>query len=276
MKELFCVGERTDVFDTLSSRWGFETRRFDSVGDCLESMTPDAGGFVVGYESVGDIGEAVERARETAPDTSIVVLSESMPREPGYTGPAVFDFVVTGDRGTVEVAETVRDSVTGGSQRAYPVPEDEDERLEAVRELGGEGDAGGFTRLTRIARRHFDVDLAFVGIVGEDSERFLSCQGADMDEIPRESSVCTFQILEEGVMVVEDLSEDARFEGNELVEEVGRFYAGAPLTTPSGANVGSFCIMDSEPRRLSDEERETLRLFAEEATERLVRVDAGE
>lgn len=268
MKKLFCVGGSTEVFDSLGSGEGFETVRFASADDALEALGSDADGVVVEYDAVDDIGAFLEGAREAAPDASIVVLSEGMP-EIGYRGPVVFDFVAVGGRSPDEVADTVRGTVAGGTQRAYPVPDDEAKRLEEVH--GSLDESRSFTRLTKIARRCFGVDLAFVGVVGDGEERFLSCQGADMDEIPREKSVCTFQIVEDGVMVVEDLYDDARFEANEVVEELGMsFYAGAPIRTPSGANVGSFCVMDAEPRSLTEEERETLRLFAEESAEKLV------
>jgi hypothetical protein len=242
---------------------GFDVASYDSVDCLLEGVSAETDGIVVegGYDGVESV---LGSARDTAPDASIVVVGDEFV----YEGGAVFDFVPSED--AERVSEVVRATVEGRTQVAYPVPDDEAARAE---EVGRYGDTDAeFDRLTRIAQAYFDSETAYVGLIDDREQSFLSCHGADIGSLPREESVCAFQILEDGEMVIEDLYEDARIGENGSVREFGfRSYAGAPLVTPSGARVGSFCVMDTEPRDFGEDDREVLRLFAEEASEKLVR-----
>jgi len=150
------------------------------------------------------------------------------------------------------------------------VPDNEDERLVEATEYSELGVSGEFDRLTKIVQENFDVDMAFVGIVEGKYERSLSCHGAEVEAIPREETVCTYQILEDGVLVVENVLEDPRFEGRNTLRKIGmRFYAGAPLTSPSGTRVGPFCVVDEETRSFSEEDKNFLRLLADETVDKL-------
>jgi GAF domain-containing protein len=74
-------------------------------------------------------------------------------------------------------------------------------------------------------------------------------------------------------MVIEDLTQDSRFANNPFVTERGiRFYAGVPLCTKNGHAVGSLCVIDTKPRKISEEQQwllstlaNNLMQFAEEA-----------
>jgi len=127
-----------------------------------------------------------------------------------------------------------------------------------------------------MAQLYFDSEAVFVGLIEEDKEEFLSCQGADVEWLPREETVCSFQILSDGEMVIENTEEDARLDENDTIRELGlSSYAGAPMVAPSGERIGSFCVMDTEPRTYTEEDREMLRLLAEEATEKLLTHENG-
>lgn len=113
-----------------------------------------------------------------------------------------------------------------------------------------------FDRLTRIAKRLFDVPVALVSLIDKDRQWFKSCEGLNLREIPRDISFCGHTILSNDVLVVADTSQDGRFSDNPLVlnEPYIRFYAGAPLKSSDGHKVGTFCIMDRQPGSLSDED----------------------
>lgn len=108
----------------------------------------------------------------------------------------------------------------------------------------------GFDRITTLAAEVFDVPIALVNLIAENRQFSKSCYGIDLRNIGREISFCTFTIHSGETMVVPDATQDPRFALNPLVqgEPHIRFYAGAPLTTPDGANIGALCIIDDEPR----------------------------
>jgi GAF domain-containing protein len=61
---------------------------------------------------------------------------------------------------------------------------------------------------------------------------------------------------------------------NPLLKERGlRFYAGAPLRS-NNLPIGSLCILDIKPRRLSEREKRLLEVIAEDVMEELTRRDS--
>ncbi|NBB85524.1 MAG: PAS domain S-box protein [Bacteroidetes bacterium] len=145
---------------------------------------------------------------------------------------------------------------------AIPYPPDEAERLRALRayDVLNTPPEASFDRLTRLAAAHFNVPIALITLLDENEQFFKSCVGLDTRRTSREVSFCTYTIVEDEVMVVEDATTDPRFRDNPLVTgEPGiRFYAGAPLKTPGGHNPGSLCLIDTTPRTFAKAEAETL------------------
>lgn len=149
-----------------------------------------------------------------------------------------------------------------------PLPADEAARLGALRELALlDTDAETrFDRLTRLARDLFGVPIALVSLVDEDRQWFKSRQGLPAPETPREVSFCAHAILEEReVFVVPDATRDDRFADNPLVtgDPDIRFYAGAPLSTSDGHQVGTLCVIDRSPRDWTREQSAALRDLAD-------------
>ena len=130
-----------------------------------------------------------------------------------------------------------------------------------------------FDRLTRVARRHFGVAIALVSLVDAERQWFKSRQGVDAEETPREISFCGHAILGDAIFHVPDAQADPRFVDNPLVTDSPhiRFYAGAPVHAPSGERVGTFCIIDDQPRELSEADRGVLRDLADAAESELHR-----
>jgi diguanylate cyclase (GGDEF)-like protein/PAS domain S-box-containing protein len=148
---------------------------------------------------------------------------------------------------------------------SVPRPDTEDERLAALHRLNildTEPEAL-FDRITTLTRTIFGVSSAAVSLVDQDRQWFKSMCGWDLQETPRDQSVCTYAILEEGVFVVEDAAADDRFAHNPLVEAGDlRFYAGVPLHV-EGAPIGTLCLIDDAPRSFGDEEADMLSDLAE-------------
>lgn len=152
-------------------------------------------------------------------------------------------------------------------------PVDEVLRLETLRKLDilDSAPEDRFDRITRLAKRLFDVDIALVSLVDSDRQWFKSRQGLDACETGRDISFCGHAILADEILVVNDAHIDERFSDNPLVtdEPSIRFYAGYPLRAPTGHKVGTLCIIDRQPRELDEEGRNTLRELGEMVEQQL-------
>jgi diguanylate cyclase (GGDEF)-like protein len=122
-----------------------------------------------------------------------------------------------------------------------------------------------FDRLTRLAKRLFDVPLAKVTLVDTDKVFTLSCSDGGMAApVPRDVSFCSQAIMTEDILVIPDATADARYSSSPLVqgEPYVRFYAGCPLTVPNGSRLGTLCLLDTAPREFSAEDRRLMRDLA--------------
>lgn len=142
------------------------------------------------------------------------------------------------------------------------LPEDEAERistLKALRILDTPPEER-FDRVTRLAKRLFDVPIALVSLIDENRQWFKSCFGLDARETPRDISFCGHAILGDRIFVIPDASNDPRFSNNPLVTGPPhiRFYAGRPLAAIGGHKLGTLCIIDTEPRRFDGEDQAVL------------------
>jgi len=121
-----------------------------------------------------------------------------------------------------------------------------------------------FDRLTRLAKRLFNVPIALVSLVDTNRQWFKSCVGLDATETPREVSFCGHAILSDRTFVVPDAALDERFRDNPLV--VGsphiRFYVGCPLRMSNGSTLGTLCLIDVEPRSMGADDLHLLRDLA--------------
>ena len=121
-----------------------------------------------------------------------------------------------------------------------------------------------FDRLTRLAKRLFNVSVSVVSLLDAEHQWFKSGDGTSATQTARDISFCGHAILQDDVMIVENACEDARFHDNPLVigEPHIRFYAGCPLRAPNGAKVGTLCILDSRSRAFDADDASALRDLA--------------
>ncbi|MGH9678096.1 MAG: PAS domain-containing protein, partial [Candidatus Acidiferrum sp.] len=138
------------------------------------------------------------------------------------------------------------------------IPANESERLAAVRryDILDTPPDGACDRITAIAARLFDVPISIISIVDHDRIWFKSHHGLSATETGRDPGLCASTILRDEVHVLPDATCDVHALANPLVAgEFGlRFYAGVPLRTSDGFNLGTLCVIDKEPREVSTEE----------------------
>ena len=145
-------------------------------------------------------------------------------------------------------------------------PDNEDVRLDSLRQLRllDTLPEVQYDRITRVAQRVMGAPIALVSLVDEDRQWFLSNQGLKESETPRDVSFCAHALHAPEIFEVPDAALDERFADNPLV--VGgpqiRFYAGCPIAAPDGSLIGTLCIIDTQPRKLTEVDNETLRDLA--------------
>lgn len=143
-----------------------------------------------------------------------------------------------------------------------PIPANEVERLAALyryRILDTPPEAA-FDRITSLAARLFSVPIALVSLVDKTRGWFKSSHGFDLPEVPRDTTICSFALLYDTVLVIPDTRKDKRLACNPFVQsEPGlRFYAGAPLITEDGFNLGTLCLLDTQPREALTTEQQAI------------------
>jgi diguanylate cyclase (GGDEF)-like protein len=121
-----------------------------------------------------------------------------------------------------------------------------------------------FDRITRIARSVFGAPISTVTFVDGHRQWFKSRQGVVDHETCKPDSFCNVALRQDGVLVVPDALNDARFANTGLVTGAPhiRFYAGAPLRSADGHGLGALCVIDTEPREFTSEQAAVLRDLA--------------
>ena len=157
-----------------------------------------------------------------------------------------------------------------------PVSDNESTRLQSLQDLNilDTPAEERFDRLTRLAKRMFDVPIALVSLVDENRQWFKSSAGLDATETARDISFCGHTILQDGILLITDATKDERFADNPLVikDPRIRFYAGCPLRHIDGSKLGTLCIIDRKPRDFDDDDLQSLKDLAELAERELMAV----
>ena len=143
------------------------------------------------------------------------------------------------------------------------IPPDEAARIDVVRryEILDTPPDGAFDRISALAARLFNVPIAIVSVVDTDRIWFKAHHGLpDVSEIGRDAGLCASAILHNGPWIVNDAACDPRALANPLVAgDFGlRFYAGIPLRTHDGYNLGTLCVIDYQARDVTEVETANL------------------
>lgn len=143
------------------------------------------------------------------------------------------------------------------------VGESELERVAAVRrlEIIGSPPEERFDRITRLAREIFDMPVAEINFLDEDTQFTKSPYYPDATQYtPRPESFCDVTVQQPDLIVVPDATKDDRFSSRTTVTGPRhiRFYAGRPISVDSSARVGTLCLVDTRPREFTAEQQRVL------------------
>ncbi len=172
------------------------------------------------------------------------------------------------DSGGENAHERLTEMILEGYDRnafaPYPVPEDEEKRLAVLEELEVEA-SEALRQLVERAADYFDIPKASIRAIEREEQRYVTAVGFDADTLPRKKAVCTYTIMEDEVLVVENLQSDSRFSDVDFYREHDiDWYAGAVITV-DGHNIGTFCLEDSEQHTFTEEDKQDLKGFADHA-----------
>lgn len=149
-----------------------------------------------------------------------------------------------------------------------PVPGNEQERLVALKNYRVLDTITEieYDRLTQLAALICDTPVSMITLIDDQRQWIKSKVGIALEEMPRNLTFCQYAIMGTIMFEVEDASKDERFATNPVVTAPGgaRFYAGWPLIDSEGYALGTLCVLDSKPRKLTEVQTKALKLLADE------------
>jgi diguanylate cyclase (GGDEF)-like protein len=149
----------------------------------------------------------------------------------------------------------------------------EQERLAALFELDllDTPEEKEFDDLVCLALAICGTPISTVTLIDADRQWFKAAIGLTHRETHRNVSFCSHAIEQTDLFLVEDATTDLRFSENALVtgDPHFRFYAGIPIQAPGGAAIGTLCVIDTVPRQLRTDQKEALRILADQVKARI-------
>ncbi len=283
---VLCVGARTPLDTALAAllAQALQYRGIDAWATPAASLASD------GIKQVGNSLELIVLAQLS--DTGGIHVQQLCRRLRKHSGARLL-LTILERAGTQSGPESVVQDVADGLVRSFeealqwtderartsieapmtpaPLAEHEDERLQAVvrTRLLDTPAEDVFDQMTQELKQAFDAPIAMLSLVDGDRQFWKSTAGlpahlCETRASPRSTSICGHVVAANKLLVAEDTWRDARFANNPLLREQGiRFYAGAPLRSSHGLAIGSLCVMDVRPRKITKAEEALLLLSAQ-------------
>ena len=125
--------------------------------------------------------------------------------------------------------------------------------------------------IVELAAKICGTPTALITLIDADTQFIKFKVGFKYETTLREDAFCDHVIEQEQVMMVKDAQLDERFAANPLVtgDPNIRFYAGSPLTTQDGLNLGSLCVIDQLPKELNDLQQQMLAALSKQVIQLL-------
>ncbi|OYX86566.1 MAG: histidine kinase [Flavobacteriales bacterium 32-34-25] len=122
-----------------------------------------------------------------------------------------------------------------------------------------------YNQLAELAAEICGTPISLISFVDEKRQWFKSHYGTVAVETPRELAFCAHAILNpKEIFIIEDARNDERFYDNPLVVEEPNvvFYAGIPLVENNGLPLGTLCVIDDKPNKLTKSQINSLRMLS--------------
>jgi signal transduction histidine kinase/DNA-binding response OmpR family regulator len=152
------------------------------------------------------------------------------------------------------------------NDKLFSTPQNELERLTALKRYNilDTLPDNAFDDATRLVSYICGVPIAHISFIDENRQWFKSEIGIGVSEVPREISFCQYTIMESEMVEIDDTFLNERFKDDPNVTGgfKVRFYAGIPLTTPDGYNIGTICAIDHVSKKLNKDQRNALSIIA--------------
>ncbi len=160
------------------------------------------------------------------------------------------------------------------SSNANLTPKNESERLKALenyRILYSEPEEE-FDRLTKLASIICGTPISLLTLIDKEIQWYKSKLGLENDSVPLKYSFCQFAIQDTKLLEIEDATKDERVKSFPGVtgEPFVKFYAGFPIIDPDGFTLGTLCVIDYKPKKLTEDQRNAFKLLTEEAASQIV------
>lgn len=155
----------------------------------------------------------------------------------------------------------------------YPIPANEKQRLQAVYDynLQAHDKDEELDVFANAASLICNTPIALVSVFDENYQIIKANCGIEVDAVPRQQTICQFSLMEDEILVIDDVN---KFEPAQKIAGVKaaniQFYAGVPLIDDNGNALGTLCVNDHHPRKLSDKQRSLLVQLGKNITKLLV------
>ncbi|MGB3726976.1 MAG: GAF domain-containing SpoIIE family protein phosphatase [Glaciecola sp.] len=147
-------------------------------------------------------------------------------------------------------------------------PINEEGRLAALRQYDilDSVEEAEYNDIVKLASAICDMPVSTVTLIDEDRQWYKAKVGIDIEGTPRNIAFCAHTILDPGnPLVIEDMTKDDRMSDNPFVTgelHAAQFYAGFPLKDDNGFVLGTLCVLDMQPRTLTQIQTEALSVLA--------------
>jgi len=126
-----------------------------------------------------------------------------------------------------------------------------------------------FDQLAYLASTICETPIALISFIDFERQWFKSSIGIELYEIPRYLSACNQTIKTDAPYVIQDALKDKSDYREFMAKEGFQFYAGVPISSVDGYNIGTVCVIDYEPKTLTEEQLQTLKVIADQVVDLL-------